>query len=97
MLWSRIKAPGFPTYVTGWFDDQTGRSAPPSFYLNLNGRSCAYEYSGLDILIDPESNYRISASIRPHKLSYARAYITAFFVDARSKPRCVCSSTGRPW
>ncbi len=85
MLWIRRDAAGFPPFALGGFDSQIGCQAAPSFYLGLNGRSCAYDYSGLDIVIEPDSHYRVAARIRPDRLRSARAYLSAFLLDANGQ------------
>ena len=82
MLWTRRDGPGFPSYAGGRFDLETGYGSPPSFYLESRGRSCAYHYKGLDIDAEPHTDYRITASIKPDHLTYARAYLSAYLLDA---------------
>ena len=82
MLWTRHESPGFPSYAVGRFDLDTGYDSPPSFYLESRGRSCAYHYRGLDIDAEPHTDYRIAARIKPDRLTYARAYISAYLLDA---------------
>ncbi len=82
MLWERHCGRGFPEYAKGRFDFQIGYDSPPSFYLQLDGRSCAYHYTGLHIEVEPDSDHRIEARIRPDRLKHARAYVSAFLLDA---------------
>jgi len=82
MLWTRHDSPGFPSYAGGRFDLETGHGSPPSFYLESRGRSCAYHYSGLDIDAEPHADYRITVHIKPDRLTHARAYISAYLLDA---------------
>ncbi|MCG3138781.1 MAG: hypothetical protein HJJLKODD_02650 [Phycisphaerae bacterium] len=82
MHWQRYQADGFPEFSAGKFDDQQGYTGAPSFYLSLDGRSCAYYYDRADIVVEPDSNYRIVARIRPDKLFHARAYLSAYYLDA---------------
>ena len=82
MLWTRRDGPGFPSYAGGRFDLETGYGSPPSFYLESRGRSCAYHYKGLDIDAEPHTDYRITASIKPDHLTYARASLSAYLLDA---------------
>ncbi len=82
MLWTRHNHPGFPSYAGGRFDLESGYGSPPSFYLESRGRSCAYHYSGLDIDAVPHADYRITVHIKPDRLTHARAYISAYLLDA---------------
>ncbi len=82
MLWVRHDSSGFPSYAGGRFDLETGHGSAPSFYLESSGRSCAYHYSGLDIDAEPHTDYRITAHIKPDRLTYARAYLSAYLLDA---------------
>lgn len=85
MYWVRHVSLGFPAYAQGRFDTGVGHEAPPSFYLNANGRSCAYEYSGLDIQIEPSSEYRVTGWLKPDRMRYTRAYLSAFLLDANGR------------
>ncbi len=85
MYWVRHVSLGFPAYAQGKFDTEVGHDAPPSFYLNANGRSCAYQYSGLDIQIEPSSEYRVTGWLKPDRMRYTRAYLSAFLLDANGR------------
>lgn len=85
MHWVRHQGEGFPPYARGRFDHEVGCEAPPSFYLALDGRSCAYHYTALDIAVVPESDYRVVARVRTDGLEYARAYISAYLLDANGE------------
>lgn len=82
MFWERHRDRGFPEYVQGNFDLETGHGAPPSFFLQSRGRNCAYNYTGLDITSEPGNDYLISARVKPHRLKNARAFVSAFMRDA---------------
>lgn len=82
MFWERHRDRGFPEYVQGSFDVETGHGAPPSFFLQSKGRNCAYHYTGLDITSEPGNDYLISARVKPQRLKNARAFISAFMRDA---------------
>ena len=82
MLWERHRDRGFPEYVEGSFDIETGHGAPPSFYLQSRGRNCAFNYTGLDITSEPGHDYLISARVKPRRLKHARAFVSAFMRDA---------------
>lgn len=81
MNWRPIIAPGYPRFLEGRFDNETGHDAPPSFHFVLQSGSVGAHYLAKDIPIHPESDYRISAWIRPEKLKHARAYFTAYYLD----------------
>ncbi|UCG15923.1 MAG: hypothetical protein JSV19_11580 [Phycisphaerales bacterium] len=77
-----------PSFTVGTFDESTGHEAPPSFYLGLNGRDVAYRYVGpsFETQVHPNSDYHISAWIKPDRLRTARAHISAFYVDREGLP-----------
>lgn len=85
MMWEKHEAVGFPDYALGKFDRIVGHDSPPSFYLDLNGNNCAYSYAGLDIAAEPNSDYRIVAYVMPDRLNHARAFISAYFLDANGE------------
>ncbi|UCE59880.1 MAG: hypothetical protein JSU63_20850 [Phycisphaerales bacterium] len=84
--WTPIRPGGFPRYAQGAFKFDTGRAAPPSFYLASSGRSVVYHYSGPDTAVRTNSEYRIEGYIRPHRLRYARACLSAHFLDRFGQP-----------
>lgn len=81
MYWQRYREDGFPHYLQGGFDEEVGHEAPPSFHLELRGGSLAYVYKAQNIPIHPQSDYLISAWIRPKALRHASAWICAFYYD----------------
>ena len=81
MYWLPLRPEGFPGFAEGSFDFEVGATAPPSFYLNCNGRNVAYQYVGPDLPVRANSEYRIALAIRPHNLRHARACVSAYFVD----------------
>ncbi len=83
MFWRRLAADGFPPYLEGRFDAQVGRSAVPSFRLDLDGGSIAYRYEGRDISVRSDSDYLVVAWVRTQGLDSARAYLTAVYLDRR--------------
>lgn len=86
MFWRRHSAPGFALFLEGQFDYQVYHAAAPSFRLELNGGSVAYEYLGGDIAVRAKSDYLVTAWIRTAGLATARAYVTACYLDRKRKP-----------
>ena len=81
MYWLPLRPEGFPGFADGSFDFEVGATAPPSFYLNCNGRNVAYQYVGADLPVRANSEYRIAFALKPHNLRHARACVSAYFVD----------------
>ena len=86
MYWLPLRLSGFPRFADGSFDFEVGATAPPSFYLNCNGRNVAYQYAGPDMRVRTNSEYRIEFAVRPHDLRHARACVSTYFVDKRGNP-----------
>jgi len=89
MYWRKHIDKGFPRYLEGEFDRNTGHTAPPSFLLKLDGSSLAYHYmgpEGRDIAVSPNSDYLVTAYIKTDSLSSARAYISAYYLDRKGNP-----------
>ncbi|MGB4256136.1 MAG: hypothetical protein WBL15_00370 [Phycisphaerae bacterium] len=86
MYWQRHSGPGFSLYLEGQFDTDVYHSAAPSFRLDLNGGSVAYDYLGGDIAVHPRCDYLITAWIRTAGLETARAYVTACYLDRKKNP-----------
>lgn len=86
MYWLPLRPKGFPGFANGSFDFEVGATAPPSFYLDCNGRNVAYQYVGPDLPVRTNSEYRIAFALRPHRLRHARACVSAYFVDKQGDP-----------
>jgi hypothetical protein len=84
--WVPFRPGGFPRFAYGEFDVDVGRAAPPSFYLASEGRNVAYQYIGPDTRVRASTDYRIEGYIWADRLRYARACLSAHFVDRRSRP-----------
>lgn len=82
MYWRRLAGEGLPAYSRGHFDDDFGHNAPPSFVMDVQGGSVAYEYQHTDLAISPKSDYVIEGYIRAEGLEYARALITCHLLDS---------------
>jgi hypothetical protein len=85
-FWDMLRPEGFPHFVNGGFDLWFGHNAPPSFYLESAGRNVAYGYAGPDTRIRVNTDYRIEGFIRADRLVYARACLSAHFVDREGVP-----------
>lgn len=83
LYWRPLRTEGFPRYLEGRFDAEVGHGSAPSFRLDLDGGSVAYQYEGNDIAVRPHSDYLVVAWIKTAGLVNARAYITTFFLDRR--------------
>ncbi|GMV96073.1 MAG: hypothetical protein AMXMBFR83_04420 [Phycisphaerae bacterium] len=86
MFWRRRAGAGFSLFLEGKFDYQVYHTAAPSFRLDLDGGSLAYEYLGGDIAVRTHSDYLVSAWVRASGLTSARAYLTACYLDRRKNP-----------
>ena len=86
MRWTRRTGRGFPRYQSARFDRQVGHSAPPSLRLSVQGGSVATTYEGDDIPARPQCMYRVLGWVRLDRLHYARAVLSAQFVDDAAHP-----------
>ncbi len=80
-FWTPIRLAGFPSFAVGSFDLEVGHAAPPSFKLNCAGRNVAYEYTGPETRVRPNTDYRIIGAIRTENLNIARACLSACYLD----------------
>lgn len=85
MYWAKVQAPGFPHFVNGKFDEQTGVPAP-SFKLQLNGGNLGYVFTARKISAFPGSDHKIIAKVKTANMKYARGYIEAFYLDRFGNP-----------
>jgi len=93
--WELFGGESFPRYAGGRFDRSTGRTAPPSFYLDMNGRNVAFRYRGIETRIRPNSDYLVVGWIRPNNLRTSRATITAYYLDHDGTPLPETQRQGR--
>jgi len=84
--WEPLEAKEFAHFAYGQFDFNDGHDAPPSFRLVSEGRSVAYEYRGGATRVRAKSEYRITGYIKPTKLHYGRACLSANFLNIRGEP-----------
>ncbi|HOQ86186.1 MAG TPA: hypothetical protein PLQ89_10735, partial [Phycisphaerae bacterium] len=83
LYWRPWRADGFPLYLEGAFDTNEGHHSPPSFRLDLDGGSIAYQYEGNDIAVRANSDYLVVAWVKTAGVKHARAYMTAYFLDRK--------------
>ena len=81
--WQQHVDIGFPQYLEGTFDLQAGHTAAPSFRLDLDGGSLAFDYLGRDIAVKPNCDYLVVIWCRTDGLQTARAYATTYFLDRK--------------
>ena len=93
--WELFPGESFPHYAGGRFDHSVGRTAPPSFYLDMNGRSVAFRYRGIETRVRPNSDYLIVGWIKPNRLRTGRATITAYYLDYEGTPLPETQRQGR--
>jgi len=86
MHWEQLEEPEFPGFATSGFDDEIGRTAPPSFRLSSDGRNVACWYRGPNTPARPSSEYLVVGWIRPQRLAHARAALSAYYLDRRGLP-----------
>ena len=79
--WEAIRPRGFPHYVRGSFDEDLGHLAAPSFHLKSEGRNVGFQYRGPDARVRIHTDYRVEGFIRPDRLKYSRACLSAHFLD----------------
>ncbi len=85
MYWKQHEASGFPLYLEGKFDSKEGHDGVPSFRLDLNGGSIGFHYVGRDISVRTNSDYLVVAWCKTSPLSWARAYLTARYLDRKGR------------
>ncbi|MFQ5411397.1 MAG: NEW3 domain-containing protein [Phycisphaerae bacterium] len=81
MNWLRMIKTGYPRFLKAGFDERIGHTASPSFRLDLQGGSIGYYYRAKDIPVDPDSDYRMTAWIRPRELKHAGARVSVYYLD----------------
>ncbi len=108
MHWIQQRGDGLPAlYARGQLDDELGRTAAPSFRLDIATGNVGYEYRHLDLTVVPESDYSLVGYIRADKLKFAGAFVAAYFSDRFGEPIAgshrvspIVRATGRdpePW
>jgi hypothetical protein len=86
MHWSKVEGQGMPHYVNGRLATDQARSGKYSFRFDLNGGSLVYRYNPGRIKVQARSHYRVETYVKTTPLPNARARLTAYFVDADSRP-----------
>lgn len=84
--WTALHGQQFPRFSRGSFDETIGRTAPPSFRLQSNGRNAVFQYDGPEIPVRPDSEYRIEGFVRTRGIGAARVCVSAHFLDAQRRP-----------
>lgn len=79
--WLPVRRVGFLRHNTPDFDHETGRGTAPSMRLSFDRGGIGAVYQAKDIDVHSANDYRITAHIRTRGLRYARAYVTAFYMD----------------
>lgn len=87
MHWVQQRGDGLPVlFARGRIDDEVGRSAPPSFRLDIATGNVAYEYQHLDLTVVPGCDYSLIGYVRAEQLTFAGAFAAAYFVDRFGEP-----------
>ena len=82
MFWMQGRGEGLPfLYARGELDEGVGHDAPPSFRLDIATGNVMYEYRHPDLIVVPACDYYLVGYIKPEGLEFARAFVSAYFVD----------------
>ena len=81
MHWARVVGPGLPHYCRGALSSDAAHTGRYSFRLDLNGGSVLYRLAPGVIEVRPDAHYRVAGFVRTSALTYAKARLTAWFVD----------------
>lgn len=76
-----VATPGFPAYTAIRFDRPQSEEGNHQLYLGLNGGSAGAFVEAGAVPAVPHSDYLITAEVRTTSLRYARARMTAYFMD----------------
>lgn len=106
MNWIKVGGAGLPHYVNGRLATNRARSGQYSFRFDLNGGGLMYRYPAGQVKVQRGAHYRVEGFVQTTFLRYARARLTAYFVDQDGHP--IDSSTrhselyasqadGEPW
>ena len=82
MHWARVVGPGLPHYCRGLLSTDAAHAGRYSFRLDLNGGSVLYRLDPGVLDVRPDAHYRVGGFVRTTPLAYAKARLTAWFVDA---------------
>lgn len=86
MHWEKVTSDDFPQYVSGHLTTDNHRSGSYSFRMDLDGGSCLYRYQPGLLKVQPGTHYRLEGYCKTTLLRYARARLTAYFVDQDLRP-----------
>ncbi len=84
--WDRMRPIGFPHFANGSFDFDAGRTSPPSFHLASEGRNVVFQYTGPETRVRANTDYRIVGYVRADQIHYARACLSAHYIDQSGRP-----------
>ena len=95
MHWIKVAGEGLPHYVKGKLSNDRARSGSYSFRFDLNGGSVIYRYDPKLIPVQRGAAYRVQCYCRTTPMPYARAQLTAYFVDIDGNllPKTIVRST----
>ena len=81
MHWARVVGPGLPHWCLGRLSADAAHAGRYSFRLDLNGGSVLYRLAPGVLEVRPDAHYRVGGFVRTTPLTYAKARLTAWFVD----------------
>ena len=81
MYWAKVVGPGLPHYCRGRLSTDASHAGRYSFKLDLDGGSVLYRLSPDLLHVTPDARYRVAGFVRTSDLQYAKARLTAYFVD----------------
>jgi hypothetical protein len=86
MNWEKVTGVDYPQYVGGQLTSDQHRSGNYSFRIDLDGGSCIYRYHPGLLKVQPGTHYRLEGYCKTSVLRYARARLTAYFIDQDLRP-----------
>jgi hypothetical protein len=86
MNWQKVTGDEFPDYVKGRLTSDQHRSGSYSFRMDLDGGNCKYRYKPGLLKVRPGTHYRLEGYCKTTVMRYARARLTAYFIDQDLHP-----------
>jgi hypothetical protein len=86
MNWEKVTGVDYPQYVGGKLTSDRHRSGNYCFRIDLDGGSCQYRYQPGLLKVQPGTHYRFEGYCKTSVLRYARARLTAYFIDQDLRP-----------
>jgi len=86
MHWTKVEATGFPHYVNGRLTKDQAHGGEYSFRFDLDGGSLLYRYDAHQIPVQTGATYVIEGYVQTTPMKYARARISAYFIDIDGHP-----------